>query len=254
MEEKFCREILQLALDLAEQAGNYIAAAVLKSKTVLTKSGSADLVTETDQFCEDLIKSGILKRYPNHNFIGEETAHGYSQDLESYRGQTVWIVDPIDGTTNFVHGLPHCCVSIGVLMDCELRVGVVHAPLLRQTFFSIRGHGAFLRDINGTRRLAASGVTDLTRAAICLESGYDRSVAGIDLLLAQQSFLLKKHVQTLRMYGSCALNMCYVAAGFTDGYFEKGNSLMTLTLIWTMNLIALLTLLRSQALGLCGGE
>eukprot|EP00457_Paulinella_chromatophora_P012315 gb/GEZN01012516.1/.p1 GENE.gb/GEZN01012516.1/~~gb/GEZN01012516.1/.p1 ORF type:complete len:284 (-),score=23.01 gb/GEZN01012516.1/:185-1036(-) len=221
-QDKLEQEYLLLAIQLAHLAGEKIKLVyAAKEKNVVHKGGkTVDLVTETDKECEDLIISKIKKKYPNHCFIGEESHTGsYASTSYQRTNLPTWIIDPIDGTNNFVHSIPFCCVSIGLMINQKLRLGVVHIPVLNQTFHARVGKGSFL---NNTQRLRVSKEVCLTKSLICTEFGYTRDQAGVSQNLAALERLLLSNTQTIRAFGSCAINMCYVAAGNADGYYERG--------------------------------
>ncbi|KAK3240759.1 vacuolar transporter chaperone [Cymbomonas tetramitiformis] len=145
MESSNLQCYLKVAVEAAEAAGAVIAASFYKDKCVEHK-GSVDLVTETDKQCEDLIMTKIKTAFPEHKFIGEEeSSKEGTPDLTS---EPTWMIDPLDGTTNFVHSFPFSCVSIGLVINKEPVVGVVLNPMLKETFTGVKGGGAFL---NGAR-------------------------------------------------------------------------------------------------------
>jgi len=138
---KFDQELFSLAWTLAHLAGNLIRFAVTRPKTIQSKSSAVDNVTETDVACEKLIIDAVRKRFPTHLFIAEES---HKSDSYVVSDTPTWLIDPIDGTTNFMHGLPFVCVSIGVMVNKRIRCGVVHAPLLHETFHAIHGCGSWV--------------------------------------------------------------------------------------------------------------
>mmetsp|Transcript_45946 Transcript_45946/g.115668 ORF Transcript_45946/g.115668 Transcript_45946/m.115668 type:complete len:285 (+) Transcript_45946:180-1034(+) len=207
---------LALALQLAKEAGEVVRTARLHDDDSASKSSSVDLVTKYDKQCEQLIFDGIRKAYPSHLLIGEESTSEGNKIVIS--DETTWIVDPIDGTTNFIHSFPYTCISIAVAEGKRPVVGVVHAPLLGETFVAIEGCGAFL---NGTR-IKVSKTTKIDQAVIVTEAGYHRKSPAIDIVLGNIQNLLQANVRGLRMCGSAALNFANVAAGRIDLYYEWG--------------------------------
>lgn len=184
---------------------------------------SVDLVTETDKACEEHIISTIKARFPDHVFIGEESsftgpdgalATGPLQLSEA----PTWIIDPLDGTTNYVHGFPLVTVSIGLAIERELVIGVIHNPLLDQMCSAAKGCGT---TFNGKRAQVAQA-TKVTEAVIVNNMGSSRNPSvnctTVDRLLA----LLQSNVRGLRNTGSAAQNMMDVARGVLDAYFEDG--------------------------------
>lgn len=142
MGENRAFEYLAVARSLASEAGVLIRSATrsARSSAEELKSSSVDLVTEFDRRAEDIILSGIRSRYPDHGIISEESFP------EGELAEVTWIVDPIDGTTNFIAGLPEVAVSIGIAVDGIVQAGVVYNPIRNEIFHSVRGHGAFLDD------------------------------------------------------------------------------------------------------------
>ncbi|KAK9031450.1 hypothetical protein V6N11_032828 [Hibiscus sabdariffa] len=184
-------EFLATAVDAAKKAGEVIRKGFYQTKNVEHK-GQVDLVTETDKACEDLVFNHLKQHYPSHKFIGEETtaACGASELTD----EPTWIVDPLDGTTNFVHGFPFVCVSIGLTIGKVPTVGVVYNPIMNELFTAVLGKGAFL---NGTP-IRVSSQNELVKS------------------------LLATEVRSLRMSGSCALNLCGIACGRLDLFYEIG--------------------------------
>ncbi|KAL0353295.1 UNVERIFIED_CONTAM: Inositol-phosphate phosphatase [Sesamum angustifolium] len=177
--------------------------------------GQVDLVTETDKACEELVFNFLKQRFPDHKFIGEETtaACGASE----LTPEPTWIVDPLDGTTNFVHGFPFVCVSIGLTIGRVPTVGVVYNPIMDELFTAIRGKGSFL---NG-KPIKASSQTELVKSLLVTEAGTKRDKPTLDASTNRINSLLFK-VRSLRMTGSCALNLCGIACGRLDLFYEQG--------------------------------
>lgn len=157
---------------------------IAENKKVELKSGDIDLVTETDQQVEKLLIAGLSKQFPNHKFIGEESVAGGSRcDLTN---APTWIIDPIDGTMNFVHTFPHCCISIGLFIEQKPTIGIVYNPNLEQLFTAIKGRGAFL---NG-KKIHVSGQKELSKAMVCYENGSSREPAKLKVLIENYQTLL----------------------------------------------------------------
>jgi len=201
--------ILTLARDLARQAGALQRDRYETRFRIDTKSASIDLVTEVDKACEALIVGGIQTARGDDAILAEE-GHGGDRDDARWR----WIIDPLDGTTNFAHGFPRFCVSIGVERDGERAVGVVYDPLLDELFEAAKGRGAWL----GDRRLEVSTEHDFGRALVATGFAYDVHRSEDDNL---ESFArVVKSARGIRRDGSAALDLCYVAAGRLDAYWE----------------------------------
>jgi len=137
-------EIQQRAREVARKAGEEFKKAFFLPKVVSHK-GRQDLVTETDKKIEEFLKQELAHHFPSHRFLGEEgvAAQGGREELSA---DPTWIVDPIDGTTNFVHSIPYCCISMALAVEREAVVGLVYNPVTSEMFTAIRGHGAFLND------------------------------------------------------------------------------------------------------------
>jgi len=202
-----------LAVTLARQAGKIQRSRYETELDVRTKSASIDLVTEVDKECEQLIVEGIEARRPEDAILAEE---GGGEDREGARFR--WVVDPLDGTTNYAHGFPRFCVSIGVERDtgegAERVVGVVYDPLLDELFHALKGAGAWL----GQRQLAVSAESQLDRALVATGFAYDVHKSPEDNLERFANML--KAARGLRRDGSAALDLCYVASGRLDAYWE----------------------------------
>ncbi|CAK9311729.1 unnamed protein product [Citrullus colocynthis] len=207
-------EYLATAVDAAKKAGEIIREGFYQTKHIEHK-GQVDLVTETDKACEDSIFNYLKEHHPSHKFIGEETtaAHGHTELTD----EPTWIVDPLDGTTNFVHGFPFVCVSIGLTIGKVPTVGVVYNPIIDELFTGIRGKGAFL---NG-RPIKVSSQDELLKSLLATEVGTKRDKLTVDATTDRINSLLLK-VRSIRMSGSCALNLCGVACGRIDIFFETG--------------------------------
>lgn len=203
------------ALDLAEQAGKMISESVYNSKRIQTKSGNVDFVTETDKEVENFLINSFKAKYPLHKFIGEESkAAGIHSELTN---SPTWIIDPVDGTMNFVHTYPFVAVSIGLAVNKEVVLGVVYNPLLKRLYEARKGHGAFCNGV----KLQVSGQTDLSQSLLLSEMGSSRQPEKIELVFTNMRHLITK-IHSFRASGSGALNMCSIAAGEADAYYEFG--------------------------------
>eukprot|EP00271_Cylindrocystis_brebissonii_P008549 TRINITY_DN2292_c0_g1_i1.p1 TRINITY_DN2292_c0_g1~~TRINITY_DN2292_c0_g1_i1.p1 ORF type:complete len:271 (+),score=54.54 TRINITY_DN2292_c0_g1_i1:261-1073(+) len=203
-----------VAVEAAKAAGEVIAGSFYKMKRVENK-GAVDLVTETDKACEDLIFGFIQTAFPSHKFIGEEGSS--IAGTAALTEEPTWMVDPLDGTTNFVHMFPFVCVSIGLVVERQMVVGVVYNPVLQELFTAVRGRGAFL---NGSQ-IHTSKETDLGKALVATEIGTKRDTATVEASTNRIKELLYK-VRSLRLCGSCAMNLCGVACGRLDAFYEIG--------------------------------
>ncbi|KAA0193767.1 hypothetical protein HAZT_HAZT006101 [Hyalella azteca] len=197
------------ALDIAKRAGLVIKDGFEKTKTIEMKDNPRDLVTDTDKAVEALVIGEISKTFPDHNslrFIGEEsTAAGAKCELTD---SPTWIIDPVDGTMNFVHSFPYTCISLAVWCEQQPCVAVVHNPILDLTYTARKDHGAFL---NG-KKLSVSLKDELW----CRPDPAKMAVA-----TANAMKVIKK-CHGPRCMGSAALNMCHVAQGAAEVYYEIG--------------------------------
>lgn len=198
-------------LALARLAGQRAAAFIAhkwRTGVDVAFKGAIDPVTEADLGAERIITELIRARFPEDRVVAEESgAHGGD-------GPRTWLVDPLDGTTNFSHGLPHFCVSIACADAHGLRVGVIVEPIRRWTFEAARGGGAWLEG----RRLGVSATARLDRAVIATGFPYDRHTAHDNN--SHRFAAALRVAQGLRRAGSAALDLAYVAAGWLDGYWE----------------------------------
>lgn len=176
----------------------------------IEKKGIIDLVTEADLAVEQDIRERLARHFPTHTVLGEEAAQSAPTGASPYR----WIVDPIDGTTNFAHGLPLFCVSIALEVDGRVEVGVVHVPMLDELFTAERGMGARL---NG-RRLSVTHESSLIDSL--LVTGFPPQAADRrgEQLAVFGEFLGR--ARAVRRLGSAALDLAFVAAGRFDGFWE----------------------------------
>jgi inositol-phosphate phosphatase/L-galactose 1-phosphate phosphatase len=199
-------------------SGDIIAAAFAAPKAVSTKAGDRDLVTATDAAAERAILAALRAAFPAHAFVGEEEAAAAGRTPPMPRGTPTWCVDPLDGTTNFVHGQPFVAVSIGLLDAAGVpALGVVLNPVLEELFVGVVGRGASL---NG-RPMRTSGEAALPRALLGTEIGVSTDPAVLDAMYGR----LRAYAaagRSLRCGGSCALGLCSVAAGRLDAFFEIG--------------------------------
>jgi len=205
---------LEVAVGAAKRAGQVILNSFYDAKAVEHK-GMVDLVTETDKACEDLIFKELASSFPTHQLIGEETSA--SDGIPDLTDAPTWVIDPLDGTTNFVHRFPFVCVSIGLVINKVPAVGVVYNPILDELFTAVQGRGAFL---NG-KRINVSTQEHIGNALLATEIGTKRDKETVDATTNRINSLLFK-VRSLRLSGSCAMNLCGVACGRLDMFYELG--------------------------------
>lgn len=209
--ERRPQELLQLAERLAREAGDLLLAGVDDLRVdVSTKTSGTDMVSEMDRASETHIVKGILAARPDDAILGEET--GSRDGTSGVR----WVIDPLDGTTNFLHGFPVFSVSIAVKHRDKLEHGVVYDPLRNELFTASRGGGAQLNN----RRIRCSNLRTLEGALI--GTGFPfRANQDLDLYLKMFAAMARK-TAGIRRAGSAALDLAYVAAGRMDGFWEFG--------------------------------
>ena len=204
------QHLLDLAETLARKAGELLLEGADGLRVdVTTKTSGTDMVSEMDRASEALIVDGILAARPDDAILGEET--GGRDGTSGVR----WVIDPLDGTTNYLYRHPIWAVSIGVEVDGEVEVGVVASPGLQETFTAMRGKGAWL---NG-EPITVTDESDLASALVGTGFGY---VAGRRAAQAEVLPHLLPAVRDIRRGGVASLDLCWVACGRLDGYYEAG--------------------------------
>ncbi|XP_029686811.1 inositol monophosphatase 1-like isoform X1 [Takifugu rubripes] len=190
--------------------------ALLEDRMVMVKSSSVDLVTQTDQKVEQLIIQSVKEKFPTHRFIGEESVAAGEPCVLS--DEPTWIIDPIDGTTNFVHRFPFVAVSIGFSVNKQVEFGVVYSCLEDKMFTARRGRGSFC---NGDP-LQVSDQKAIKQSIIATEFGSDRDPEVVDKIFSSLRNILCIPVHGIRSAGTAAINMCLVASGCVEAYYEIG--------------------------------
>ena len=202
------------AREIAEEAGRGLLERFGRlTSSEIERYGRRDVVTAADRESEALIQRQLRRRFPDHVILGEEEGRGKSARDIAAKGP-VWIVDPLDGTVNFVQGIPMFCVSIGYVEDGEPVLGVVHAPALGQTFVGAPGSGCFEND----RRIAASVTPMLEDAIVATGFSYRRNELEDSNFENLQQIGMQS--RGIRRMGSAALDLAYVASGRLDGFWE----------------------------------
>ncbi|KAK2580889.1 hypothetical protein KPH14_005959 [Odynerus spinipes] len=209
----------EVALNLAHEAAQILRDAIDQSKNINQKQGEWDLVTEYDKKIEDIIIGKLKRTFPGHRFIAEEST---GETLPELTDDPTWIIDPIDGTTNFIHGFPHTCVVIGLAVRKEMVLGIVYNPVLEQLFTARKGRGAFL---NG-RPIKVSKVQDISKALFCIEAGYMK-IDDLREKTVERVQAVARQAQGIRTLGVAALTLCYVALGTVEAYYIEGPGIST---------------------------
>lgn len=200
---------LQCAREMGHAAGEVLRSYFRRHDLSIEDKGSAyDIVTEADKASERLIIDRIHTRFPDHAILSEESGDDHRQ--ASYQ----WVIDPLDGTVNYSAGIATYCVSIGLKVNGETRMGYVYAPTLDEEFLAIKGKGAF----GPYGKLQVKSTSELQRAVVSTGFPYDKAT-NPDNNFATVGRILPR-VRGLRRLGSAAMDLCYVAAGWLDAYWE----------------------------------
>ena len=200
---------LDYLIGLAKEAGYIIIDGYNSPTSEVRNKGDIDLLTETDIRSEKYITEKIRKDFPLDDIMTEE------EDFGSTLSNRTWIIDPLDGTTNFTHRFPFVAVSIGLEIDKEIRFAVVFNPLLDELFYAEKGKGAYL---NG-KAVFTSTIDSLSNSLIATGFPYDRWQKGDFYIKEYLAFM--KRCQGVRRAGAAALDLCYCACGRLDGFFER---------------------------------
>lgn len=205
--------MLNVAVKAARAAGSLINRAALDVEAVrISQKQINDFVTEVDQAAEKVIIETLLTAYPGHGILAEESGSEFGAKDSEF----VWIIDPLDGTTNFIHGFPFYCVSIALAVQGKIEQAVVYDPTRNDLFTATKGRGAYMNE----RRIRVSKRVRLNECLI--STGFPfRPGDNFKNYLGMMSDLMPK-LAGMRRPGAAALDMAYVAAGFTDGFFETG--------------------------------
>jgi len=207
MKKKDFEKNLGFVISLAQKVGDHIQKSVNKKKRIYYK-GEVDLVTQFDRKSQYLIIKELTRKFPDHGILSEEDV------VQNIDASTKWIIDPLDGTTNFAHGLPIWTISIALEFEREVVVGVVYDPTRKEIFYAVKGRGAFLN----RKRVKVSKVRKLDRALLITGFPYDVRRTKNNNLKHFCNFALR--AQAVRRLGSAALDLCYTACGRFDGYWE----------------------------------
>ncbi len=205
--------MLNVAVKAARAAGSLINRAALDVEAVrINQKQINDFVTEVDQAAEKVIIETLMAAYPGHGILAEESGTEFGAKDSEY----VWIIDPLDGTTNFIHGFPFYCVSIALAVQGKIEQAVVYDPTRNDLFTATKGRGAYMNE----RRIRVSKRVRLNECLI--STGFPfRPGDNFKNYLGMMSDLMPK-LAGIRRPGAAALDLAYVAAGFTDGFFETG--------------------------------
>ncbi len=200
-------EYEKAAVEIAVKAGNLLQKKRSEERDIEYK-GEADLVTDADTASEKMITEFLSQRFPDHGIVAEE---GSEKDASS---DFSWIIDPLDGTTNYAHGFPVYCVSIGLLYQNQVILGIIYNPILNELFRATLGEGAFLND----RPIKVSKENRLGNSLLATGFPYDKNESDRDNIGYFAAFT--KGIRGIRRLGSAALDLAYAACGRLDGFWE----------------------------------
>jgi len=200
--------MLNKAIEIAMKAGHVIRDGFGKNILIEFKTDEANLVTSIDKAAEKLIKEFIYRNYPSHSIIAEESGH------EKKSSDYTWVIDPLDGTTNFAHGLPIFSVSIGLLKKNEIILGVIYDVMRDIMYTSEKGGGAYAND----KKIVVNNNSKLNQSVLVTGFAYNRNDEYREAVKLFGSFLSK--TRAVRRLGSAAIDFCYVASGVFDGFWE----------------------------------
>ena len=219
-------EILSKIKPLILEAGKKVKEAfdsreIIDNSTETKDSNPTDLVTEVDKSVEKFLFSSLKSLFPSFDLIGEETVSSSESKKVDLKNIPTWVIDPVDGTTNFVHGFPFVCICVGLCVNKKPVLGVVYSPILDEFYWGIEGKGSYMND----RKLPLiknTPIKSIQKSLFITEYGYFLGKEKLDIKVGNAKSMLSIPVHGVRSLGSCALDMCQVARGGADFYFEIG--------------------------------
>jgi len=200
--------MLKTAIKAAKEAGKIIVES-MKNKKIIDYKSAVNILTDTDLKAEKKILSVIKQKFSGHSFYTEENLG------KKTNSNHLWVIDPLDGTTNFFHSFPHFCVSIAHLCNGKVDLGVIFDPVKKELFYAEIGKGAFLND----KEIKVSNTEKLSDSLLITGFAYERG----EILKRNLGYIEKffdAGIQGIRRTGSAALDLCYIACGRADGYWE----------------------------------
>jgi len=210
MDELDLDRALAEARRVARQAGLLLREGQERGGIAIDNKGEVDLVTQYDRLSEALVVEALGRAFPDHTVVGEEGGHSGTDQHD----RPVWFVDPLDGTTNYAHNMPWYAVSLGLELEGQPLLGVVHAPQMGWEFWAVRGRGAFL----GDTRLHVSSTPDLDRSLVATGFPYDRRTSAHNNVPHFAAVI--RRCQGMRRVGVASLDCAMVAWGCLDAYWE----------------------------------
>ena len=219
-------EILSKTKEIVIIAGEKVKEAfetreIINSTLEIKDSNPTDLVTAVDKNVENLLNSSLKELYPSFLFIGEESVSSSETKKVNLTDTPTWIIDPVDGTTNFVHGFPYVCICVGLAVKKEPVLGIIYNPIINEMYWGIKGKGAFF---NGKKLPLVKNVPfkSLQKGLIMTEYGYFLGQDQIDIKMENVKNLLSMPVHGVRALGSTALDIMQLARGGADFFFHIG--------------------------------
>ncbi len=204
--------IINIMIKAAEKAGRSLTRDFGEVEQLqVSRKGPADFVTAADKRAEKIIFEELKQARPSYSFLMEESGAIEGDDKDH-----VWIIDPLDGTHNFMHGVPHWCVSIALSVNDRIEAAVIYDPIKEEIFRAERSGGAFMRN----KRLRVSGRSDME--SVMIAYGSTTPDPKKQALYVNELHAVSQQAVFTRRYGAAALDLCYVAAGRFDGYWERG--------------------------------
>ncbi|MFC1567049.1 inositol monophosphatase family protein [bacterium] len=203
-------KILKVMKEAAKDAGYYIRKNYGKIKKLDYKGSARNLVTNVDKRSEQIVVKHLKKAFSNFDILAEESG------LDDKKSDYKWIIDPLDGTTNFAHSFPHFSVSIALEYKKQIVAGVVYDVMRDEMFYAFRGYGAYLNK----KKIRVSNEKSLAKSLLATGFAYDIRKYAKQTVKVISKFLIK--AQEIRRAGSAALDLCYIACGRFEGYWERG--------------------------------
>ena len=219
-------EILEKTKELVLKAGEKVKEAfdsreIINTSTEDKDSNPTDLVTAVDKNVEQFLFSNLKEIYPSFSLVGEETVCASESKKVNLTDNPTWVIDPVDGTTNFVHGFPFVCISVGLLVKKEPVLGIVYNPVLNEMYTAIKGKGSFMNN-KKLPLIKNTPLKSLQKSLFITEFGYFLGQEKLNIKVGNAKSMLAIPAHGVRAMGSCALDMCQVARGGADFYFEIG--------------------------------
>lgn len=219
-------EILKKTKEVVLKAGEKVKEAfdsreIINSSVEDKDSNPTDLVTAVDKGVEQFIFSSLKELFPSFLLVGEETVSSSESKKVNLTDNPTWVIDPVDGTTNFVHGFPFVCICVGLVVKKDPVLGIVYNPVLNEMYTGIKGKGSFMND-KKLPLIKNTPLKSLQKSLFITEYGYFLGQEKLDVKVGNAKSVLSIPAHGVRSLGSCALDMCQIARGGADFYFEIG--------------------------------